>query len=336
MQFAAGYQYRSSGELFSEMVADYTSAIAEVYFAPPGFASGRPDAAQDKADALDQLIYELKALRSMNIKLDMLLNGNCYGDNAIAVAFRNRIVEMLEWFAAENLLPEVITTASPFVAHTIKKYFCNIEVRASVNMRIDSLTALEYLQEKFDSFYLRRDLQRDIPTVAMFARWSKLHGKKLCLLANSGCLRNCPYQTFHDNLVAHDRGLRRQENVQDFMPHLCWDRYHGGNNMEDFLRSNWIRPEDVKRYEPYCSLMKLATRQHSNPRLVFGAYCSGNFDGNVLDLTEPCFSGAFAPLILDNRMLDGVELPGKCATNCKHCGKCQEIIKKAAHSLVDK
>ena len=200
MQFAAGYQYRSSGELFSEMVADYTSAIAEVYFAPPGFASGRPDAAQDKADALDQLIYELKALRSMNIKLDMLLNGNCYGDNAIAVAFRNRIVEMLEWFAAENLLPEVITTASPFVAHTIKKYFCNIEVRASVNMRIDSLTALEYLQEKFDSFYLRRDLQRDIPTVAMFARWSKLHGKKLCLLANSGCLRNCPYQTFHDNL----------------------------------------------------------------------------------------------------------------------------------------
>ena len=333
MKFAAGYQYRSSGELFSEMIADYRPAIAEVYFPVPGFASGRPDAAQANSDALAQLIYELKAIKSMNIQLDMLLNGNCYGNNAVSQDFRNRICNMLEWFASEELLPEIITTTSPFVADTIKKYNPDIEVRASVNMRIDSITALEYLADKFDSFYLRRDLQRDLETVALFANWSKANNKKLCLLANSGCLRNCPYQTFHDNLVAHDSELRQLENVKDFIPHLCWARYNGGSNAEDFLRSSWIRPEDVKHYEPYCSLMKLATRQHSNPRMILGAYTSGGFSGNVFDLTEPCFSNAFAPNILDNRLLDNEELPGKCGSSCTHCGKCGKIVKKALRSL---
>lgn len=68
----------------------------------------------------------------------------------------------------------------------------------------------------------------------------------MCLLANSGCLRNCPYQTFHDNLVAHDAELREMRNCRDFIPHLCWERYSRGGNLEDFLRSSWIRPEDVK------------------------------------------------------------------------------------------
>ena len=334
MLFAAGYQCRKTGELFSEIIADYRNNICEVYFAPPGFASGRPDAAQDNAEALEQLIFELRTIRNMNIQLDLLLNGNCYGEKAISQEFQNRITDMLEWFAGENLLPEIITTTSPFVADTVKKITPDTEIRASVNMRIDSLTALEYLQEKFDSFYLRRDLQRDMETVALFAQWSRQHGKKLCLLANSGCLRNCPYQTFHDNLVAHDKLLRKENNVKDFLPHLCWERYKDGRNMADFLRSSWIRPEDVKCYEPYCAVMKLATRQHSNPRLILAAYCNESFDGNVFDLTEPCFSQVFAPNILDNRRLDNIELPGKCGSNCHHCGKCEKIIGQAVRKLV--
>ena len=104
--------------------------------------------------------------------------------------------------------------------------------------------------------------------------------------------------------------------------------------MADFLRSSWLRPEDIHKYEPYCHTMKLATRQHSHIRLVLAAYCSGRFDGNVLDLTEPCISQAFAPQILDNRLLDGVELPGSCCDReCGDCRKCEEILKKAVRSL---
>jgi collagenase-like PrtC family protease len=330
MKFAAGFKYFRSGEIFCDILADYLGHIEEVFFSVPGIASGRPDAALDYGEeSLSQLVYELKVIRQYGIKLDMLLNGNCYGDDAVSVDFEERIVSMLDWFGGEGLFPDIVTVASPFAAHAIRKHFPAVEIRASVNMRIDSLTALEYLSDKIDSFYLRRDLQRDMENVKIFSDWSFLNGKKMCLLANSGCLRNCPYQTFHDNLVSHDSMVRRKGNAADFIPHLCWERYCKGGNASDFLRSSWIRPEDVKRYEPYCSVMKIATRQHSNLRMVLGAYCSGSFNGNMFDLTEPCFSTVFAPYILDNRKLDGVELPGKCAVNCTHCGKCENILKKA-------
>jgi len=333
VKFAVGYQYRNSGELFSEMLRDYREKIAEVYFAYPAFASGRPDHSANSSCAVEQIEYELAAIRSMNIKLDLLLNGNCYGEWAVSERFKRETACLLERLSDANLLPEIVTTTSPFVASVVRKLIPDMEIRASVNMRIDSITALEYLQDKFDSFYLRRDLQRDLAVVERFSSWSKANNKKLCLLVNSGCLRNCPYQTFHDNLVAHDRELREIRNCADFMPHLCWERYQNGNNIADFLRSSWIRPEDVKHYAPYCHVMKLATRQHSNPRGVIAAYCAERFDGNLLDLTEPCYSQAFAPYILDNTLLENEELPGSCGSNCNHCGKCEKLLQKAFRKL---
>ena len=333
MKFAAGYQLRTQGELFSEIAADYAPHISEVYFSYPGFASGRPGPGTAVPDAVEQIEYELHTLRQTGIKLDLLLNGNCYGAWAVSKRFSHEIKLLLERLESVSLLPEIVTTTSPFAAQAVRKLFPDIEIRASVNMRIDSLTALDYLQDKFDSFYLRRDLQRDLTTVKLFADWSRAHGKEMCLLANSGCLRNCPYQTFHDNLVAHDAELREIRNCKDFMPHLCWERYANGEHLEDFLRSSWLRPEDIKRYEPYCKTMKLATRQHTNPRMILAAYCNGTFDGNVLDLTEPCYAQAFAPQILDNRSLDGIELPGSCGSNCNHCGKCRMILAKAVKSF---
>ena len=332
MKFAAGFQYINSGTLFCEIIADYQTHIGEVYFSFPGTASGRPDAGTPE-ECLDQLEYELTAIRKMGIELDLLFNGNCYGAYAVSEKFRDEITGILKYLDKKTLLPEIVTTTSPFAAAVIKRSFPGIEIRASVNMRIDSTTAMEYLSDKFDSFYVRRDLQRDLETVKEFHSWCRANGKKLGMLANSGCLRNCPYQTFHDNLVAHDAEIREVRNVRDIMPHLCWERYQKAENRSDFLRSSWIRPEDVQKYEPFIDVMKLATRQHISPRMIIGAYTAGRFEGNMYDLTEPCFSQRFAPEILDNRALDGVELPGKCASNCTHCGKCEEILARATLKL---
>ncbi|MBO5822344.1 MAG: hypothetical protein J6R86_04960 [Lentisphaeria bacterium] len=332
MKFAAGYQCITDGQMFSEIVADYRNEIGEIYFAFPGIASGRP-CGGNIPERIEQLEYELACFRQMGIALDILFNGNCYGSWAVSEKFQREIVSTLERLESLELLPEIVTTTSPFAAAVVKRCFPEIEIRASVNMRIDSTTAMEYLSDKFDSFYIRRDLQRDMETVKAFHSWCRANGKKLCMLANSGCLRNCPYQTFHDNLVAHDAEIREVRNVHNFMPHLCWERYRKAENRSDFLRSSWIRPEDVQKYEPFIDVMKLATRQHISPRMILGAYIAGRFEGNMYDLTEPCFSQHFAPEILDNRALDGVELPGKCASNCIHCGKCEDILARAALKL---
>ena len=334
MKFAIGYQQPDNGERFSAIVSDYRGHVAEVYFPWPGMATGRAALGRERG-AVDwaaprELEEDLRAIRALGIRLDLLLNANCHGGRAVAESLRNEVVSVLDHLGGNGLLPETVTTASPFIAALVKRDFPGIDVRASVNMRLDSTLAMGYLADLFDSFHIRRDLQRDLPTVARFHEWCRANGKTLCLLANSGCLRNCPSQSFHDNLVAHSAEIDEARNVAGYQPHLCWHLFERRENFVEFLRGSWIRPEDLYRYEPYVSVVKLATRQHSHPRMVIGAYAAGRFRGNLLDLTEPCFSTVFAPLAIDNTRFpdDWFGTAGACATHCHRCGRCEAVLER--------
>jgi len=332
MKFAVGYQEPQNGEEFSAICADYRDAVAEVYFPWVGMASGRcalgRKGGQFDPSAQGTLERNLRAIRAMGIKLDLLLNANCYGGRAISKDLAEEVFSLLEYLEHCELLPEVITTTSPFLAGEVKACYPEIELRASVNMRLDSTFAMGLLADRFDSFHIRRDLQRDLGTVEFFADWCRNHGKKLCMLANSGCLRNCPAQTFHDNLVAHDGEVDRMLNVPG-QHHLCRRHFSKHANFEDFLKGSWIRPEDLHRYERFFPVVKLATRLHDHPRMVIGAYASGHFEGNLADLLEPGFSGEFHPYIVDNTRFpaDWTEIAGACAVNCARCGKCAAVAK---------
>jgi hypothetical protein len=334
MKFAIGYQQTDSGEPFESIVFDYLPHIEEVYFPWPGVSSGRAalgiirGAADWSAQA--ELERNLQAIRSYGVKLDLLLNANCHGERAISQSLNNEICSIVDHLDCLGLMPEIITTASPFVATVIKRNFVDIEVRASVNMRIDSTLAMEYLSDVFDSFHIRRDLQRDIATVAHFHSWCTSHEKKLCMLVNSGCLRNCPSQSFHDNMVAHHADIEEMQNIKGFTSHLCWRLFSDRLNLVEFLKGSWIRPEDLYRYKPFFKSVKLATRQHTHPRMIIDAYSAGRFRGNLLDLMEPCFSSIFAPQAIDNERFpdDWHEVAGSCATNCTHCGRCNEVLNK--------
>jgi collagenase-like PrtC family protease len=242
---------------------------------------------------------------------------------------------IVDHLGALGCCPEIVTTASPMIASTVKKWFPGIEVRASVNMRIGTVQAMGYVEDLFDSFYLQRDLQRNFATVKKAREWCGRHGKKLCLLANSGCLRFCPGQTFHDNLIAHSADAEEMENLPEWNPHVCWTLYKNPEHFVEILRSTWIRPEDLHRYAGLIDTAKLATRQHANPRMVIGAYAEGRFRGNLLDLLEPGFSPAFAPRFIDNAAFpsDWAERTGQCAGGCESCTYCKQTLEKVLVSL---
>lgn len=334
MKFAIGYQQPENGEPFSNIVRDYREHIAEVYFPWTGMATGRAALGNIRGAidwaAQEELEEQLRQFRAMGIKLDLLFNANCYGAYAVSCKLENEVCSIVDYLGSLDLLPEVVTTTSPFIATTLKKHFASIDLRASVNMRIDSTLAMEYLADIFDSFHIRRDLQRNLANVERFHQWCQANGKTLCMLANSGCLRNCPYQSFHDNLVAHDAEIDEIKNARGFMPHLCWKLYGNEANRLEFLRASWIRPEDLHRYEMYVPVVKLATRQHSHPRMVIGAYSERQFRGNLLDLMEPSFSSIFSPYAVDNSRFPANwhDLAGDCATNCHHCGRCDDVLKQ--------
>ena len=271
---------------------------------------------------------ELRTIKNMGVKLDLLFNGNCYGEYAISEKLANTVISTIEYLGSIGCGVDIVTTTSPAVAHTVKKHFGEIEVRASVNMKIGTVKGMEYLSDLFDSFHVQREYNRDIPHLLALKEWADLAGKKLIMLANSGCFANCSGQIFHDNLVSHEAEICEVKNLDDFMPYVCWRNLKNRDNWHMLLENTWVRPEDIHNYEGIFDTVKLATRMHSLPGMVIDAYAREKFFGNTLDLFEPGFGRAIAPYIISNRDFpdDWFTKTSSCDKICHRCGYCRSVL----------
>ena len=333
MKYSVGFQlYEGEEEPFSQIVRTYREHISEVFFAWQDIATGRSAVATRHGytdwSAQARTEEELRAIRQMGVKLDLLFNGTCYGEYAISEKLANTVVSVIAHLEEIGCGVDIVTTASLAIAHTVKKYFPKIEVRASVNMRIGTVKGMEYLSDLFDSFHVQREYNRDLAHLRMLKEWADRSGKKLIMLANSGCFANCSGQSFHDNLVAHEAEICEVKNLNDFMPYVCWRSLKNRENWHMLLENTWVRPEDIHHYEGIFDTVKLATRMHALPGLVIDAYARACFIGNTLDLFEPGFGRAIAPYIISNRDFpkDWFTKTTSCDKICHRCGYCQSVL----------
>lgn len=333
MKFAVGYQpLDDRGDRFAALVRDYREHVAEVYFPWVGAPSGRAALGLQRGavdwNAQLRLENDLLALREMGVGLDLLFNANCYGARAVSTSLENEVLSVLAHLGDLVGGVDTVTTTSLTVARTVKKQCPDIEVRASVNMRIGTVQGMAHAAGLFDGYYVQRDVQRDLDTVRTLKRWADAHDKRLYMLANSGCLRYCPGQTFHDNMVAHDREIDEAKNIEGWTPYVCWNLLRDRSNWPALLQATWVRPEDIHHYEGLFPVVKLATRMHDHPRLVLHAYAHRRYDGNLLDLLEPGFAPAFAPQIIANDEFpaDWFERTSACGGRCEGCGYCASVL----------
>ena len=332
MRFAIGYQLPGDYGSIVDVVAAYPGAVAEVYFALPAEASGRAPLGLDDEwsvdDAWNAMGSDLSELARLGVQAVLLLNSSCYGAEAMSFALEERVrrgVALVEQFIPLS----GVTTTSLAIARQFKREFPRIEVRASVNMRVGSVAAMAHLADSFDGYYLKRELNRSPSQITALKAWCGAHGKSLHLLANSGCLYDCAYQTFHDNLVAHEAEARQQPGRPLAYPAPCWEFLEKRERWPWLLGNCWIRPEDMHHYEAWFSTVKLATRVHPRPQKVLGAYVRGRYHGNVLDLLEPGHSALPGMPYLDNSRFpaDWYERTADCGHDCEHCGTCAEVFR---------
>jgi len=329
MKLAVGYPVLEEEERpFAEVIAGFREQVAEVYFAWPGEASGRSPFGGGEPGAEARLEEDLRELRAMGVGLDLLVNANCYGAEAASARLAERVVGIVEHLAGGVGL-EVVTTTSPFIARAIKERFPGVRTRASVNMRIGSVEGMSYVAEAFDSFCVQRDYNRDLGRLEELRGWCEENGKELCGLVNSGCLRNCSGQTFHDNLVAHERemgecGAAGEEAL------VCRGYLRDPGHWPALLKATWIRPEDLHHYEGAFALAKVATRMHARPERVVRAYARGRHGGNLLDLLEPGYGALLGGQAIENGRFpeDWFERTTSCEQRCGGCGYCEETLRE--------
>jgi collagenase-like PrtC family protease len=334
MQFAVGYQLFEDRDLsFAGMVEDFRGRISEVYFPWLDMASGRMALTNRRGfvdwDGQMRVEEELRAIKRLGVRLNLLLNANCYGGLGISRYLSNQVCSLVDYLRDGGCL-DAVTTASPMIAWTMKKNFPDIETRASVNMRVGTVKAMEYLASSFDGFHIQREYNRDFERIGEMKQWADARGKTLHLLVNSGCLNFCTAQTFHDNLVAHETEVNEVEAVEEWNLNACRSYYADRGHWPAFLQGSWIRPEDISRYESFFSEVKLATRMHANPRMVIKAYCDGKFSGNLPDLLEPGHAHLFRPHIIDNTRFpeDWFDTVAGCDKRCHRCSYCADVLEQ--------
>jgi len=335
LKLSVGYQY-SEKIPFPSIAMSYADSIEEVYFPWVDVASGRSmlggyDGYFDY-ELQNILIKELQEIKALGIKLDLLFNANCYGEDAMSEAMQGKICSIIDYLDSYGVCPEIITTTSPAVAFMVKNNYPDIELKASVNMKISTVKGMQYVAHLFDSYCVAKECNRDISQLKEMKKWAEENGKKITILANSGCMRDCSGQIFHDNMVAHEDKISKQKNI-NFMPYMCWNYLKDKNNLHSVLQNTWIRPEDIHNYDDLADCIKLATRAHQLPGMVIGAYARRMYSGNLLDLFEPGFSPAFAPYAIDSSKIpdDFWKNTTDCDKNCEKCNYCKTVLD---HSLV--
>lgn len=336
MKFSVGYQLRNNDLLISA-IKQYADKIGELYFSWADLPNGRNTIASvdmNRYTAREKQENDLLELSKYGISFNLLLNGNCYGKYAQSRAFFCKIGDTVEYLQNKYNLKSV-TTTSPLIAKFLKQNFEDIEVRASVNIGIEGVVAMDYIAENFDSFYLKREYNRNLKEIKRARVWCDKNGKKLYGLANSGCLNYCSAHTFHDNLVSHEAEISEMDNAYQFEGQ-CYTYLSSEEKREKWLSiSNFIRPEDIPLYEEYFDGIKLATRMNSDPKKIISAYCKGSFSGAITDLLEPNHSGLFYPYIIENKKIpkDFAETVLNCNKDCENCNYCKNTLNDALVNL---
>lgn len=309
MKFSVGYRVSDNDSLVNSIISNKND-IYEVYFSWGDFANGRNSLGLNSNltawEEQNLMMNDLKTLTDNNIALNVLFNGMCYGKDSLSKSFFNKIGTTVDYLA-KNYALHSVTTTSPIIAKFIKSNFEDFDVRASVNMGVNSVESFSYISEYFDSFYLARELNRNFGEIKRIKAWCDSNGKSLHGLANSGCLNNCSAHTFHDNLVAHEKEIAQMDNGFAFEG-ICKNYLSKPENKELFFDiTNFIRPEDTHFYEEFFTSLKLATRVSRFPTAIINAYIRVHgYNGNTLDLLEPSHSGVFYPQILSNKKIESV------------------------------
>jgi hypothetical protein len=155
---------------------------------------------------------------------------------------------------------------------------------------------------------------------------------RLFLLANEGCLHQCPYKPAHDAHIALA------------VEGLCGDRTFALNRelgcvrrmLEEpglMLASPFIRPEDAARYEGAVHGLKLCGRNRGADFLMraVDAYMREEYEGNLLDLMDAM--GDLADRVrIPNKALpaDFFEQVTACDKACRACGLCAALAGRVA------
>ena len=331
----------------SREFANSGGQIAEIYgsFQEGAFNSARP-AKYLPAVNREQFQRHVAHARENGITFNYLLNAPSYSNLEYTHEGRTELAALLKFLVEAGVTS--VTVAIPYLVEIISSTFPQLEVVTSTIGYVGAMAGIRQYQEAGAArVVLDVEVNRDFQFLRKASAESRV---PLEIIVNPVCISQCHFKYNHYCVASmgSQSFLRGGAGIPYNQYYLNWCFLQKLQKEEEFIKSPWVRPEDLHLWEEAgISSFKIAGRGLPGSEILrlCRSYLARDFSGNLLDLLgwphwlafRENGDGTRLPaldVILDNKALEGFldffarKLP-QCRLGCQQCGHCLAWSRKA-------
>jgi hypothetical protein len=174
-----------------------------------------------------------------------------------------------------------VTISNTNLIQIVKKNYPQLKVNVSTFQKVATVAQARRFEDLgVDMLMLSEHINRDFKVLAAIRKAVKC---TLTLIANVGCIFDCPNAHTHANSVSH--GGMKGDPMLFAEPYVleCFAKRLEGT--EEIVKIRWIRPEDVGHYEDVgMDMLKIVERNTTTDALAerVKAYSQRSYEGNFL------------------------------------------------------
>jgi len=248
------------------------------------YGGGRPSFYLPEVDEVGVADY-VRRCHAAGVEFNYLLNASCMSNLEFTREGQHKLRTTLDWLS--DIGVDSITVANLFFLKTIKKSYPQFKVRMSAHRYTDNPRKVRFWQEEGADCVVVSEVNiyREFKILRAI-REAATHCD-LSLIVNNSCRQDCAIAANHATGLNHASQIGAKGFPLDYSFVFC--QHLKLTQPVNFLRANWIRPEDLKLYEEMgYDNFKIVERNSPTKALIqrTRAYADRTFDGNLMDLVQ--------------------------------------------------
>jgi collagenase-like PrtC family protease len=292
---------------FSEIYGAHRTSIT---------GGGRPSYRLPQVER-DVFERHVRDARRLGLRFNYVMNAPDFGGLEKSLEWLRDVSGYLEYLAGCGV--SGVTIAHPVLLQFVKREFPDLRINVSLIAGVDTVAAARKFEDlgvdviNLNPFTINRDFD-SLRAIRQAVRC------ELELYANIPCLDHCPRRTAHYRFSGHASQATGAAAIRQD-PFLMRCSHTFLSEPTEFLRSPFIRPEDVSAYrEIGIDVIKLSDRTEATEFLArtARAYAEGKYEGNLFDLifrggrkikaglgfVQPGLPVREIPVVINNSVLD--------------------------------
>ncbi|HRZ26313.1 MAG TPA: U32 family peptidase [Spirochaetota bacterium] len=259
-------------EIYGKLTSDY-------------FGGGRPSFYLPEVgrEALARYVAET---RKRGIGFNYLLNASSMSNMEFTSEGQKKMNELLEWLDGINV--DSVTVSNLFFLKLIKRRYPGLKVRISSHRYTDNPRKIRFWKDAGADYIVVSEvnIHREFRVLEEM-RKAAGDDVELQLIVNNWCRQDCAIAGNHAVGLSAASQKRSRGFPLDFCSLYC--NYIRLTDPVNYLRANWIRPEDIKIYEDMgYENFKIVERNTPTAILLerVKAYHDRRYDGNLMDIIQ--------------------------------------------------